>query len=303
MCIRDRSTTPKTTSSTVQTVEYVDGATVSNVNGIVNLYGVWEYKFYNVNIVADSSAGSVAGGGSYQYGTQVTLTATANLGYEFVGWDTNGDGTEDITNNPYVVTVTSDLSLTAIFKQVIRIDIKTNNAQFGLVLYNGVLQEMATNVPLGNGVLSNIYAMAKPGSAFLYWLDQTSGQIYAENPLNYTVTQSTTLVAVFSNGLVDGVSVSVEQIAGVSLAAIGEARITGYTTLDGIDYVHFSAVAYKGYYFVGWRVNGEILAGYTESANIPYSIVENKQVFAVFAPINDSNLNEDLDNGQAGDIV
>ena len=53
--------------------------------------------------------GEVSGGGNYEYGTQVTLTATANEGYKFVQWS---DGDENATRT---ITVTGDLTLTATF--------------------------------------------------------------------------------------------------------------------------------------------------------------------------------------------
>ena len=50
-----------------------------------------------------------AEGNRYEYGTQVTLTATANEGYTFVQWS-DGD-----TNATRTITVTGDLTLTATF--------------------------------------------------------------------------------------------------------------------------------------------------------------------------------------------
>ena len=298
------STTPKMTSSSTQTVEYSNGATVSNIIGTITFYGVWDYKSFSVNVVGDTNAGTVSGGGSYKYGTSITLSATANNGYEFVGWDINGDSIVDNTNNPYTFTVTNNITITALFKQLMSITIRTNNAEFGQILLNNNLQNSITIFQDTNTQIANVYAIPKANCTFLYWYDESTGSVYTDNPLNYTVTQSTTLTAYFGSGLVKGVAVSVEQIDGTNIAAIGEARITGYNTLNGIDYIHFSAVAYTGYRFVGWRVDGEILSSYGASADIPYSIVENKQVFAVFAPIeNQDNVNDDIDNGQGNDFV
>ena len=59
----------------------------------------------------DSSYGFVSGGGTYEEGTSVTLTATANSGYKFKEWN---DGN---TDNPRVITVTQDESYTAYFEK------------------------------------------------------------------------------------------------------------------------------------------------------------------------------------------
>ena len=59
---------------------------------------------------ADSQMGSVTGGGEYEAGTQATVTAVANSGYQFKQWS---DGNTSATRS---VTVNSDLTLTATFE-------------------------------------------------------------------------------------------------------------------------------------------------------------------------------------------
>lgn len=62
---------------------------------------------YTISTSAEN--GSVEGAGIYDYGTQITLTAIPNSGYEFKQWS-NG-----LTYNPYRFTVVSDLNLEAEF--------------------------------------------------------------------------------------------------------------------------------------------------------------------------------------------
>ena len=59
---------------------------------------------------ADSQMGSVTGGGEYEAGTQATVTAVANSGYQFKQWS---DGNTSATRS---VTVNSNLTLTATFE-------------------------------------------------------------------------------------------------------------------------------------------------------------------------------------------
>ena len=66
-------------------------------------------SLYTVMVSYDISCGVVTGGGDYNYGTQITLTAIPNSGYEFKQWS-NG-----LTYNPYRFTVVSDLNLEAEF--------------------------------------------------------------------------------------------------------------------------------------------------------------------------------------------
>lgn len=72
----------------------------------------FEEQYFEINTIASpSEGGTVTGGGIYNYNTQVTLTATANSGYEFTHWD---DGSE---SNPRVITVGGDGTYTAYFEE------------------------------------------------------------------------------------------------------------------------------------------------------------------------------------------
>ncbi len=64
---------------------------------------------HTITASCDPQQGTVTGAGTYDYGTQVTLTAIANKGYEFAQWS-NG-----VTDNPYLLTATEDLTLEAQF--------------------------------------------------------------------------------------------------------------------------------------------------------------------------------------------
>lgn len=55
-------------------------------------------KIRNYTISTDvnpSGSGSVDGGGTFPYGTSVTLTATPNMGYKFIHWSGSNDSTKD----------------------------------------------------------------------------------------------------------------------------------------------------------------------------------------------------------------
>ena len=63
--------------------------------------------------VNDQAMGSVTGMGTYDKGTTVTLTATANEGYRFVRWS------DDVTDNPRTVTAdVNGAAYTAVFEAV-----------------------------------------------------------------------------------------------------------------------------------------------------------------------------------------
>ena len=71
---------------------------------------------HSITVIYDTQQGVVTGAGMYDYGTQVTLTATASKGYEFAQWS-NG-----VTDNPYLLTATADLTLEAQFIPATAVD-------------------------------------------------------------------------------------------------------------------------------------------------------------------------------------
>ena len=83
----------------------------------VELTALFDTMHFTLTLSANNPDwGTVDGGGEYAYGTEVTITATANEGYLFSGWS---DGNED---NPRTMVVTEDLALTAIFAEQTGID-------------------------------------------------------------------------------------------------------------------------------------------------------------------------------------
>ena len=77
----------------------------------VSLIATFSIAVHTVTAVAnDAAMGTVTGSGEYAYGTEVTLTATANEGFRFVNWS-NGETEATIT-----LTVTEDVTLTANFE-------------------------------------------------------------------------------------------------------------------------------------------------------------------------------------------
>ncbi|MBQ2751653.1 MAG: hypothetical protein IJF25_03695 [Oscillospiraceae bacterium] len=72
------------------------------------------------NVTGDSSSfGPISSGDYVVPGDEITLTATANTGYQFEGWEENGNeitgnGVDDV-NNTYTFTISGDRNITAKF--------------------------------------------------------------------------------------------------------------------------------------------------------------------------------------------
>ncbi len=75
--------------------------------------------FYSLYLEADpENAGVVTGAGEYQAGAEVSITATANEGWEFVEWSGDIDYIDDPTSANTIVTMPADdVTLTAHFQE------------------------------------------------------------------------------------------------------------------------------------------------------------------------------------------
>ena len=128
---------------------------------------------------ANMAYGTVTGGGDYDYGTAVTLTANPVAHYHFVSWD---DGN---TQNPRIVTVLGDATYTATFtKDQHTVTVVANPTEGGTITGNGTY-EFGTEITLT--------ATANDGYHFVSWSDDPT----APASRSYTVNSDTTFTANF----------------------------------------------------------------------------------------------------------
>lgn len=81
----------------------------------VTITPVWKATTSTVTVTTSATNGTVTGAGVYEEGTSVTLTATADAGYQFKNWTVAG--AEVSTANPYTFTVNADITVTANFEE------------------------------------------------------------------------------------------------------------------------------------------------------------------------------------------
>lgn len=88
----------------------------------IYLHEVWlevDYEMPTINVTANASpaeGGTVTGGGTYESGSTVTVTATPNSGYVFSHWLVNGANVGN--SNPISGALTADTTVTAVFEKV-----------------------------------------------------------------------------------------------------------------------------------------------------------------------------------------
>ena len=87
-----------------------------NVTGPATYVANFVLQSFNITVSADpTEGGTVSGGGTYNYGTSATLTATPAAGYAFINWTKNG--TVVSTNATYTLNVTEGGTYVAHFSQ------------------------------------------------------------------------------------------------------------------------------------------------------------------------------------------
>ena len=128
-------------------------------------------------IVSAGEHGSVNGGGTYDYGTTATLTATANEHYHFTQWS---DGN---TDNPRTVSVEGDATYTAEFLL---------NEYTITVLYDNTKGYVSGGGTYVYGTQVRLEVSANSGYEFAQW---NNGATY--NPYLLTATADLTLEAQF----------------------------------------------------------------------------------------------------------
>ena len=87
----------------------------------VTITPVWKATTSTVTVTTSATNGTVTGAGVYEEGNSVTLTATADAGYQFKNWTVAG--AEVSTANPYTFIVNADITVTANFEETPKVTI------------------------------------------------------------------------------------------------------------------------------------------------------------------------------------
>ncbi|MBR0176244.1 MAG: choice-of-anchor J domain-containing protein [Bacteroidales bacterium] len=212
-----------------------------------------------------AEGGTITGGGTYEAGTVITLTATPNTGYSFVRWS---DGS---TSNPRTVTVNGDMSFTAYFDLMqYTITVAANPSTGGTVSGGG---------SYGYGNIATLRATPYSGYEFVGWSDGSS-----ENPHAVTVTGNATYTATFSQG--GGTYYTVSG----HVSPAGSGYVSGTGTYAAGTIVTLKANANKGYTFDHWNDgNTENPRTFTLNNNMSFTAYFTADQYTITANANPSN--------------
>jgi len=182
---------------------------------------------YSVTAAA-GTGGSVSGGGTYDSGTEVTVTAEPGAGYTFAGWyedDVKISGDEN-----YTFTVMSDRTLEARFS-LVRYTITVTAGTGGSITGSGTY---------GYGTQVTLKATPKTGYRFVCWMEDAK-QVSVNAQYTFSVTKNRTLKAEFEK-LDIPTSVKVKS-AGYNSLTLSWKRISG-----AAGYEIYRAVSKNGSY-------------------------------------------------------
>ena len=207
---------------------------------------------YTINATANPTAGgTVSGAGNYDYGTNATLTATANTGYTFTNWTKNG--TEVSTNASYTFTVTEAANYVANFT----LNSYTINASADPT-EGGTVTGAGTYNHFGSATLT---ATPAAGYAFINWT-KNGTVVSTTSTYTFTVEAAGDYVAHFSQN---------------SYEITATANPTAGGTIEGAgNYVHgatatLTATAATGYSFTSWTKNGTVVSN---DASYSFTVTE-----------------------------
>ena len=214
------------------------------VTGDASYVANFALNSYEITATANPvEGGTVTGSGTYNYGANVTLTATANEGYTFQNWAKDGEVVS--TEASYSFEVTDDASYVANFTlNSYEITATANPVEGGTVSGSGTYDF---------GTTATLTATANAGYTFINWT-KDGVQVSANSTYSITVTEGGTYVANF------GVNAPDTYI----ITAVANPEAGGTVTGSGIyDFgttATLTATANEGYTFQNWAKDGEVVS-------------------------------------------
>ncbi|MBQ3740609.1 MAG: InlB B-repeat-containing protein, partial [Bacteroidales bacterium] len=242
------------TSNNYRFVQWSDGNTqnprVLTVTQNLSLTAQFGPAIYTIAVSSANSAwGAVSGGGAFEFGQSITISATPATGYHFTQWS---DGN---TSNPRSIVVNGDLSLTANFApNLYNVTVLPNNSAWGSVTGSGVF---------AYGSVDTLTATPADNYIFNQWSDGNNS-----NPRHYVVLGDTTITAQFSPGNCTLTLLSNNNAWGT---------VSGGGTYPYSQNVTCTATPAPHYHFVSWD------DGNTSNPRV-YILTGNTTLTAVFAP-------------------
>jgi hypothetical protein len=194
----------------------------------------FQLQSFTINASADpNNCGTVNGGGTYNYGSSCTLTATPATGYNFINWTKNG--TQVSTSTSYSFTVTEAATYVAHFQlQSFTITASANPNNSGSVSGAGTYNY---------GQTCTLTATPTTGYNFINWTE--NGNPVSNQPsYSFTVTSGRNLVANFTlqNYIITAIANPTEggTVSGPGGYNYGQTCTLTTTPATGYDFINWT---------------------------------------------------------------
>ncbi|HMM11559.1 MAG TPA: InlB B-repeat-containing protein [Bacteroidales bacterium] len=231
----------------------------------VQLQANFEQILYPVQLTVNpEQAGSVVGSGNYAYNTQVTVQATPNTGWQFVGWTIDGQLVSGNANYTFTMPATG-LSIQANFELVLYpLQLTVNPPGAGSVTGSG---SYAFNTQV------TVQAVPGPEYNFISW--NQGSTVVSTNPI-YTFVMP-------ANALLLTARFSLKTyLIQVASSDPDHGTVTGEGTYTHGQTVTVSAQAAPGYQFIAWTEQGQVVSQLPEFSFIATA---NRSLIALFQPV------------------
>lgn len=249
-------------------INWTEGGTIVSTDSIYSFIvernrTITANYFVNVQTVAaiasPAEGGFISGGGTYNFGSVVTLNATPHIGFNFINWTEND--TQVSTSSVFSISVDTDRTLVANFSH--------NTSNNGIILAS-VSPAAGGTVSGSNsydfGSIATVKAIANTGYCFSNWTE--GGTVVSTDSIySFTVERSRNLVAVYTINT---------HIISITASTADGGFFSGSGTYNYGSTAFLNATPYIGYRFVNWTENGVSI-----SANSAYSFtVESNRTLA-----------------------
>ena len=278
-------------------VKWIDGtnevetaAYTKNISGgkddVIALTAEFAINIYNINVTAGEGGSAFIGtetSTTVEHGSEVTLTAVANAGYEFVNWTKGGEVVSNNTNYTFVATANGEY--VANFRQIVNCIVTVTATTIGGE--NGGTVKVAVGTTESNESLvvnkdANVTFTATTAGTnyrFAGWYNENDECVSTDASYSTTITANTTYNAKF----IKQVDVRIELIKnGYAFAHIGDEATLTHKVFDYGTTVDIHAVSYSAdAIFAYWTLDGTKL-----SQDADYSFVAEEDSYYFVANFN-----------------
>jgi uncharacterized repeat protein (TIGR02543 family) len=225
-----------------------------------NLTANFTANTYTIALNASpTNGGTTSGGGTFNHGQSVTITAAPSSGYFFTNWTENGNVVSNNAN--YTFSVTQNQSLTANFTAyTYNIALNASPANGGTTAGGGTFNQ---------GQSATITASAAAGYAFTNWTE--NGNVVSNNAsYTFNVTQNRSLSANFTANTYTVV---------LNVGPAGGGITAGGGTFSHGQSVTVTAAPEQGFVFNGWFEDGNMVSN---QETYTFTITHNRTLTANF---------------------